>query len=30
MGIRAAAAFQKFPDYPGIVVNFQLGTLAHL
>jgi eukaryotic-like serine/threonine-protein kinase len=28
--IRAAAQFQKFPNHPGILVNFPLGALAHL
>ena len=29
-GPAAAAEFQKFPDHPGIVTNFLLGSLAHL
>jgi len=29
-GPAAAAEFQKFLDHPGIVVNFLLGSLAHL
>ncbi len=29
-GGKAAAEFQKLLDHPGIVLNFQLGTLAHL
>jgi hypothetical protein len=29
-GPAAAAEFQKFPDHPGIVQNFLLGSLAHL
>jgi len=29
-GSAAAAEFQKFLDYRGIVLNFPLGTLAHL
>jgi len=29
-GVAAAAEFQKFPDHPGIVQNFLLGSLARL
>jgi eukaryotic-like serine/threonine-protein kinase len=29
-GSAAAAEFQKFLDYRGIVLNFPLGALAHL
>ena len=29
-GPAAAAEFQKFLDHRGIVINFPLGTLAHL
>jgi eukaryotic-like serine/threonine-protein kinase len=29
-GSAAAAEFQKFLDHHGIVINFPLGTLAHL
>jgi eukaryotic-like serine/threonine-protein kinase len=29
-GPAAVAEFQKFPDHPGIVQNFLLGSLAHL
>jgi eukaryotic-like serine/threonine-protein kinase len=29
-GPAAAAEFQKFPDHPGVIQNFVLGSLAHL
>ncbi len=29
-GPAAAAEFQKFPDHPGVIQNFLLGSLAHL